>query len=163
MESFKSFFSELTDKQKAEIADRKARRGGGRLVKKGAPRKKPTTPKQEPEKKGKGLTPAQLAAKDARRDGAGRRDGPISKAQVSKGSGDGKNAKGDEHIIMSLRKAQDSQKMGGDHAIKVSPTGKKVKVKASSVDRLLSIYDKLEKPEQKRKFRIGLIKKLRSM
>lgn len=164
MESFKSFISELTAKQKAEIADRKARRGGGKLVKKGAPKKKPTTPKQEPEKKGKGLTPAQLAAKDARRDGAGRSDKPLSKAQVSKGDGEGKNAKGEEQsIIMSLRKAQDAQKMGGDHSIKVSPTGKTVKVSSKSVDRLLSIYDKLEKPEQKRKFRIGLIKKLRGV
>ena len=163
MRSFMDYLSELTAKQKAEIADRKARRTGGRLVKMGAPKKKPTAPKQEPEKKVKKVYDSERARRDAVRDGAGKSDRPLSKAVVTKGDGTGVNKKGDEHIVMALRKAQDAQKMGGDSSIKVSPTGKKVKVSKKSVDRLLAIYDKLDKPEDKRKFRVSLIKKLRSV
>lgn len=163
MRSFMDYLSELTAKQKAEIADRKARRSGGRLVKMGAPKKKPTAPKQEPEKQVKKVSDSERARRDAARDGAGKRDRPLSKAVVTKGDGTGVNKKGDEHIVMALRKAQDAQKMGGDASIKVSPKGKKVKISSKSVDRLLGIYDKLEKPEDKRKFRVSLIKKLRSV
>lgn len=163
MRSFMDYLSELTAKQKAEIADRKARRAGGRLVKMGAPKKKPTAPKQEPEKQVKKMSDSERARRDAARDGAGKSDRPLSKAVVTKGDGTGVNKKGDEHIVMALRKAQDAQKMGGDASIKVSPAGKKVKISKKSVDRLLGIYDKLEKPEDKRKFRVSLIKKLRSV
>ena len=72
----------------------------------------------------------------------------------------------DDHIVMQLRKAQDSANFGnGEFDIRVSPVkgAATVQLKKPQIDKLLNVYDKLEKPDQKRKYRITLLKTLRSM
>jgi hypothetical protein len=72
----------------------------------------------------------------------------------------------DDHIVMQLRKAQDSANFGnGEFEIRVSPVkgAATVNLKKPQIDKLLNVYDKLEKPDQKRKYRITLLKTLRSM
>ena len=84
-----------------------------------------------------------------------------SATQMSKSSGkaDTKAVGGaDDHIVMQLRKAQD---VGGNMDIKVSPTGKSVRLKKQEIDQLLKLHDKMQKPDEKRKFRILVTKKLR--
>ena len=69
------------------------------------------------------------------------------------------NRKGDDdHIVMQLRKAQDVK---GNMDIKVTPTGKTVKLPIKMIDKLLATHDKLQKPDDKRKFRIMVTKELR--
>lgn len=65
----------------------------------------------------------------------------------------------DTHVVMQLRKAQD---VDGNYDIKVGPN-KTVRLKKGQIDNLLKVHDKLQKPDQKRKFRVDLIKKLRKM
>ena len=84
-----------------------------------------------------------------------------SATQMGKSSGkaDTKAVGGaDDHIVMQLRKAQD---VGGNMDIKVSPTGKSVRLKKQEIDQLLKLHDKMQKPDEKRKFRILVTKKLR--
>jgi hypothetical protein len=72
----------------------------------------------------------------------------------------------DDHIVMQLRKAQDSANFGnGEFDIRVSPVkgAATVSLKKPQIDKLLAVHDKLEKPDQKRKYRITLLKTLRSM
>ena len=72
----------------------------------------------------------------------------------------------DDHIVMQLRKAQDSANFGnGEFEIRVSPVkgAATVNLKKPQIDKLLAVYDKLDKPDQKRKYRITLLKTLRSM
>ena len=72
----------------------------------------------------------------------------------------------DDHIVMQLRRAQDSANFGnGEFDIRVSPVkgAEGVRLKKPQIDKLLNVYDKLDKPEQKRKYRITLLKTLRSM
>lgn len=83
---------------------------------------------------------------------------PEEKPEPKKSVGNTKDAS-DKHIVMQLRKAQD---VDGNMQITVSPN-KQVKLKKGQIDSLLKIYDRLDKPEQKRKYRIDLIKKLRKM
>ena len=64
----------------------------------------------------------------------------------------------DDHIVMQLRKAQDVK---GNMDIKISPTGKTVKLPIKMIDKLLATHDKLQKPDDKRKFRIMVTKELR--
>ena len=60
---------------------------------------------------------------------------------------------------MQLRKAQDVK---GNMDIKVTPTGKTVTTAhATMIDKLLKKHDSLQKPEEKRKFRILVTKELR--
>ncbi|MEK9697754.1 MAG: hypothetical protein VW270_18450, partial [Candidatus Poseidoniales archaeon] len=80
------------------------------------------------------------------------------KSAVRKGSSTSDQS-GDTHLIMQLRKAQD---VNGNMKIQVSPT-KSVKLNKKTIDNLLKMHDDAQKPEQKRKFRIHLTKKLRSM
>ena len=71
-----------------------------------------------------------------------------------------------QSIVMQLRRAQDSANFGnGSFGIRVSPVkdAATVNLKKPQIDKLLAVYDKLEKPEQKRKYRITLLKTLRSM
>jgi hypothetical protein len=77
---------------------------------------------------------------------------PKDRTYVSNRKGD------DDHIVMQLRKAQDVK---GNMDIKVSPTGKTVKLPIKTIDKLLATHDKLQKPEEKRKFRIMVTKELR--
>ena len=77
-----------------------------------------------------------------------------SKGKVRTGSAD----PADRNIFMQLRKAQDR---GGNQAITVSPTGKKVTLNPKQIDMLLKRHDSLQKPVEKRKFKIMLIKSLR--
>jgi hypothetical protein len=65
---------------------------------------------------------------------------------------------GDDHLVMQLRKAQDVK---GNMDIKVTPTGKTVKLPIKMIDKLLATHDKLQKPDEKRKFRILVTKELR--
>jgi len=72
----------------------------------------------------------------------------------------------DDHIVMQLRRAQDSANFGnGEFDIRVSPVkgADGVRLKKPQIDKLLNVYDKLDKPEDKRKYRITLLKTLRSM
>ena len=64
----------------------------------------------------------------------------------------------DDHLVMQLRKAQDVK---GNMDIKVTPTGKTVKLPIKMIDKLLATHDKLQKPDEKRKFRILVTKELR--
>lgn len=80
------------------------------------------------------------------------------KSAATKGASTSDQA-GDAHLIMQLRKAQD---VNGNMPIKVSPT-KSVKLNKKTIDNLLAMHDKATRPDQKRKFRIHLTKKLRSM
>ena len=69
------------------------------------------------------------------------------------------NKKGeDDHIVMQLRKAQD---VNGNMDIKVTPTGKTTRLPKKMIDKLLATHDKLQKPDEKRKFRIMVTKELR--
>ncbi len=65
---------------------------------------------------------------------------------------------GDDHLVMQLRKAQDVK---GNMDIKVTPTGKTVKLPIKMIDKLLATHDKLQKPDEKRKFRVLVTKELR--
>ena len=64
----------------------------------------------------------------------------------------------DDHIIMQLRKAQDVK---GNMDIKVTPTGKTVRVPLSMINKVLSAHDRMTKPDEKRKLRVLLTKELR--
>ena len=68
----------------------------------------------------------------------------------------------DKNIIMQLRKAQDLHTELGlkNHDIRVSPT-RTVNVHSSVINKVLSAHDKFTKPDDKRKFRVGLIRQLR--
>ena len=55
---------------------------------------------------------------------------------------------GDDNLIMQLRKAQD---LGGRMDIEVAK-GKKTKLPKAMIDKLLKTYDKLRKPQDKKKF-----------
>lgn len=70
------------------------------------------------------------------------------------------STKGDTHIVMQLRKAQD---VGGKMDLKVSPTGKKVRLSKGQIDALLKRHDSMSKPRDKRMFRVQLTRKLRGM
>lgn len=63
----------------------------------------------------------------------------------------------DKNIIMQLRKAQD---VDGNMDIKVSPTGKTVRLSKSQIDSLLKKHDSM-KPREKRAFTFNLIRALR--
>jgi hypothetical protein len=80
---------------------------------------------------------------------------PKANKAMSTGSG-GENS----HIVMQLRKAQD---VGGNMELKVSPTGKRVRLSKGQIDSLLKRHDSMSKPRDKRMFRVQLIKKLRGM
>ena len=64
----------------------------------------------------------------------------------------------DDHIIMQLRKAQDVK---GNMDIKVTPTGKTVRVPLSLINKVLDRHDRMTKPDEKRKLRVLLTKELR--
>lgn len=83
---------------------------------------------------------------------------PAPKPEPKKTAGNTRDTS-DQHIVMQLRKAQD---VDGNYDIKVGPS-KSVKLKKGQIDNLLKVHDRLPKPEQKRKFRIDLIRKLRKM
>lgn len=126
--------SELTAREKEMIAKRKASR---------------TKKKMPPSKK---------AGKDAARDGAGRQGMKSTKPTVgNRLAGSGKS-RGTEHIIMQLRKAQD---VDGKMDIQVSPKGKKVRLAKKDIDALLRRHDSMQKPRDKRLFRVMLTRKLR--
>lgn len=78
-----------------------------------------------------------------------------SKGKIHTGSAD----PADRNIFMQLRKAQDR---GGNQSVTVSPTGKKVTLNQKQIDLILKKHDSIQKPVDKRKFKIMLIKSLRS-
>ena len=97
--------------------------------------------------------------------------GSAAKAKKSSGkrgaadphSGEGYSGKAsekgsDDHIIMQFRKAQDVK---GNMDIKVTPTGKTVRVPLSLINKVLDRHDKMTKPDEKRKLRVLLTKELR--
>lgn len=131
----KTFLDELTAREKEMIAKRKAAR----------------TKKK--------MAPSQKAQKDAKRDSVGAFNSTKSRAvkKAPGGAGSGKS-KGTEHIIMQLRKAQD---VGGNMDIQVSPKGKKVRLAKKDIDALLRRHDSMQKPRDKRLFRVMLTRKLR--
>jgi hypothetical protein len=69
----------------------------------------------------------------------------------------------DQNIFMQMRKAQDAAKASGRkmHNIKVGPKST-VSVPTSLVNKALAKHDSLQKPEDKRKLKIQLIKALRA-
>jgi hypothetical protein len=79
-----------------------------------------------------------------------------SKGKTHTGSGD----PADRNIIMQLRKAQD---VGGNMDIRVSPTGKTVKLPKAKIDALLKKHDTIQKPRDKRMFNVQLTKALRKL
>lgn len=78
-----------------------------------------------------------------------------SKGKVRTGSAD----PADRNIFMQLRKAQDR---GGNQAVTVTPTGKKVTLNPKQIDMILKRHDSMQKPVDKRRFKIMLIKSLRA-
>jgi hypothetical protein len=86
------------------------------------------------------------------------KDIKVSKSTAAKAAP--ANTKGDTHIVMQLRKAQD---VGGNMDLKVSPTGKKVRLSKGQIDSLLKKHDGMSKPRDKRMFRVQLTRKLRGM
>jgi hypothetical protein len=76
----------------------------------------------------------------------------------------GSRSSSKDHIIMQLRRAQDVHNnidKPKPHMIKVSPT-REVEVTIKQIDAILKLHDAMNKPDQKRKFRIDLIRKLRA-
>ena len=69
----------------------------------------------------------------------------------------GARGEDDDHIIMQLRKAQDT---GGKSEINVAK-GKSIKLPKTMIDKLLKTHDKLRKPEEKKKFMTMLNHELR--
>ena len=65
---------------------------------------------------------------------------------------------GDRNIVMQLRKAQD---LKGNHDIIVSPKGRTARLPKAMIDKLLTRFDSLQKPQEKRKFQIMVTKELR--
>jgi hypothetical protein len=86
--------------------------------------------------------------------GKGAADPHSGQAFTGKGSGAGS----DDNLIIQLRKAQD---VNGKLDIKVTPTGKTTRLSKQVIDKLLAGYDKMQKPDEKRKFKILLTKQLR--
>lgn len=86
------------------------------------------------------------------------KDIKVSKSTAAKAAP--ASTKGDTHIVMQLRKAQD---VGGNMDLKVSPTGKKVRLSKGQIDSLLKRHDGMTKPRDKRMFRVQLTRKLRGM
>ena len=86
------------------------------------------------------------------------KDIKVSKSTAAKAAP--ASTKGDTHIVMQLRKAQD---VGGNMDLKVSPTGKKVRLSKGQIDSLLKKHDGMTKPRDKRMFRVQLTRKLRGM
>jgi len=81
-----------------------------------------------------------------------------SKGKTHTGSAD----PADKNIIMQMRKAQDAHTASGQqhYDVRVSPT-RTVKVHHSVAKKALTAHDNFNKPQQKREFRIKLIKALR--
>ena len=69
----------------------------------------------------------------------------------------GTRGEDDDHIIMQLRKAQDT---GGKSEVNVAK-GKSIKLPKTMIDKLLKTHDKLRKPEDKKKFMTMLNHELR--
>jgi len=86
--------------------------------------------------------------------GSGAADPESGVQFTGKGSGAGE----DDNLIMQLRKAQD---VDGKMDIKVSATGKSVRIPKALIDKLLAAYDRASKPEDKRKFKLLVTKELR--
>jgi len=130
-----SALNELTAREKEMIAKRKASRAK------------------------KKMAPSTKAGKDAARDGAGRQGTKSSKPTVvNRLAGSGKSKRAADHIVMQLRKAQD---VDGKMDIQVSPQGKKVRLTKKEIDALLRRHDSMQKPRDKRLFRVMLTRKLR--
>lgn len=66
----------------------------------------------------------------------------------------------DRNIIMQMRRVSDYK--SGHYPVRVSPV-RSVNVHRDTAAKVVAAHDKLQKPNDKRKFRIGLIKKLRKM
>ena len=108
------------------------------------------------------LRALKMKAQDAlRKDRAAKKAAPakpVSKTSTGKtrtGSAD----PADRNIFMQLRKAQDR---GGNQAVTVTPTGKKVTLNPKQIDMILKRHDSIQKPVDKRRFKIMLIKSLRA-
>lgn len=103
------------------------------------------------------IAPSTRAARDAARDGAFKGGARLTSPSIPPKSGSGGD---NSHIVMQLRKAQD---VGGNMDLKVSPTGKKVRLSKGQIDSLLKRHDSMSKPRDKRMFRVQLTRKLRGM
>jgi hypothetical protein len=123
-------------------------------------REKEMIAKRKASRTKKKMAPSQKAQKDAKRDAVGAFNSTKSRAikKATGGAGSGKSMRGTEHIIMQLRKAQD---VDGNMDIEVSPKGKKVRLSKKEIDALLKKHDSMQKPRDKRLFRVMLTRKLR--
>lgn len=104
------------------------------------------------------LTPAQRKELDAKAKEALKGE-KASSAKAKAPEKSSKMASSDKNIILQLRKAMDYGE--GMHPIRVSPTST-VKVPHSLAKKAVERYDALQKPDDKRKLKIQLIKMLRS-
>jgi len=109
------------------------------------------------------LRALKMKAQDAlRKDRAAKKAAPAQKSTTKTSRGKtrtGSADPADRNIFMQLRKAQDR---GGNQAVTVSPTGKKVTLNPKQIDMILKRHDGLQKPDDKRRFKIMLIKSLRA-
>jgi hypothetical protein len=89
---------------------------------------------------------------------------PVVTTKTAKGkTHTGRADPADQNIFMQMRKAQDAAKASGRkmHNIKVGPKST-VSVPTSLVNKALAKHDSLQKPEDKRKLKVQLIRALRA-
>jgi hypothetical protein len=103
------------------------------------------------------------AQDELRKDRTAKKAAPAKKTTTKTAKGKthtGSSDPADRNIIMQLRKAQD---VGGRHDIRVSPTGKTVRLPKDKIDALLKKHDSIQKPRDKRMFNVQLTKALRKI
>jgi len=86
--------------------------------------------------------------------GKGAADPHSGQAFTGKGSGAGD----DDNLVSQLRKAQD---VDGNLDIRLPAGNKTARLPKAMIDKLLAGYDRLQKPEDKKKFKVLLTKELR--
>ena len=86
--------------------------------------------------------------------GKGAADPHSGQAFTGKGSGAGD----DDNLVSQLRKAQD---VDGNLDIRLPAGNKTARLPKAIIDKLLAGYDRLQKPEDKKKFKVLLTKELR--
>ena len=86
--------------------------------------------------------------------GRGAADPHSGQAFTGKGSGAGD----DDNLVSQLRKAQD---VDGKMDIRLPAGNKTARLPKALIDKLLAGYDRLQKPEDKKKFKVLLTKELR--
>ena len=102
------------------------------------------------------------AQDELKKDKAAKKAQPVAKTTTKTAKGKthtGSSDPAERNLIMQLRKAQD---VDGNMDIRVSPTGKSIRLKKPQIDALLKRHDTLGKPRDKRMFRVMLTRQLRS-